>query len=296
MRPYIEKISHRWLTKHFINIGKSYDVFAGWHYHSEFELVVCYDPHGVLNSTAMVGDRCYNQCHNSLVLYGPGVPHMVTSSAVCEPHMEVSSHIFWFAPEWIEQLLDLEPSLSPVRQVLSEASRGIQFSKQCAERVSSLMRNTINLSTAKQFSVIVEILMTLAEDNYRKPLTSSSYSYCLQEASSQQQDKVKRVLRYIEKHYAEPIRVADLCKELHMSESSVYRLFERHLLESFADHLKHYRIGKACERLINTNQPISYIAENTGFNNQSNFNRQFKQNKKMTPSAFRNLYRHQLSK
>lgn len=221
---------------------------------------------------------------------------MVTASAACERHTEVSNHILWFSPDWIDKLIELEPSLTPVRNVLNEACRGIHFSSQCAERVSALIRNTVNLPSTRQFAVVVEILMALAEDGYRKPLASGSYSYCQPESSSQQQNKVKRVLHYIERHYTEPVRMADLCEELHMSESSVYRLFERHFQESFAEHLKQYRIGKACERLINTDQSISYIAENTGFNNQSNFNRQFKISKNMTPSAFRKLYRHQKTK
>nr|WP_087021213.1 helix-turn-helix domain-containing protein [Thaumasiovibrio subtropicus] len=57
--------------------------------------------------------------------------------------------------------------------------------------------------------------------------------------------------------------------------------------ESFSEHLKGFRIGKASELLVNSQVPVSLVAEQVGFNNLSNFNRQFKTVKGMTPSHFR---------
>ncbi|MEF1173788.1 AraC family transcriptional regulator, partial [Vibrio sinaloensis] len=95
---------------------------------------------------------------------------------------------------------------------------------------------------------------------------------------------------YIEENYAKAIRISDLSKSLHMSESSAYRLFEKHYGVSFSDHIKQFRIGKACELLASTSLPIALVAENTGFQNLSNFNRQFKTVKEMTPTQFRNQF------
>lgn len=102
--------------------------------------------------------------------------------------------------------------------------------------------------------------------------------------------RVELARRFIEQHYSEPIKVGDLCQSLHISESSAYRLFERHFLENFSEHLKRFRIGKACEMLVNGDMPVASIAELSGFNNVSNFNRQFKGVKGMTPSQFRAQY------
>ncbi|POB71924.1 AraC family transcriptional regulator, partial [Vibrio vulnificus] len=60
---------------------------------------------------------------------------------------------------------------------------------------------------------------------------------------------------------------------------------------SFSEHLKQYRIGKACEKLTRTDLPIQLIAEQTGFQNLSNFNRHFKSLKQMTPKQFRIQFR-----
>ncbi|WP_139182696.1 helix-turn-helix domain-containing protein, partial [Vibrio cholerae] len=51
-----------------------------------------------------------------------------------------------------------------------------------------------------------------------------------------------------------------------------------------------FRIGKACELLASSALPIALIAERTGFGNLSNFNRQFKTLKTMTPREFRQRF------
>jgi AraC-like DNA-binding protein len=43
--------------------------------------------------------------------------------------------------------------------------------------------------------------------------------------------------------------------------------------------------------LINESLPIAIISERAGFKNLSNFNRQFRQCKNMTPRQFRDRYR-----
>mgnify|MGYP000853762405 CR=1 FL=1 len=53
---------------------------------------------------------------------------------------------------------------------------------------------------------------------------------------------------------------------------------------------KEFRIGKACELLINSNTSIAVIADIVGFSNLSNFNRQFKKITNLSPSQY--LKRH----
>ncbi len=55
---------------------------------------------------------------------------------------------------------------------------------------------------------------------------------------------------------------------------------------SFKSYLMNIRIGYACRLLIEATQDISEIAYDSGFENLSNFNRQFKKIKGITPSQF----------
>jgi len=58
---------------------------------------------------------------------------------------------------------------------------------------------------------------------------------------------------------------------------------------SFKTYLINVRIGYACRLLIDATKSISEIAYESGFENLSNFNRQFKRIKGQTPSQFQEL-------
>ena len=137
---------------------------------------------------------------------------------------------------------------------------------------------------------VIEVLLLLSNDSEYLRLSSSPYRLKQLSGDQDAYQKVERATRFIEDNYSTSIKISDLCKALHISESSAYRLFEKHYGMSFSDHVKQFRIGKACELLASTSLPISLVAERTGFQNLSNFNRQFKAVKEMTPSAFRRRF------
>ena len=71
-----------------------------------------------------------------------------------------------------------------------------------------------------------------------------------------------------------------------MNASACSRSFKRVHRKTFSKYVNEIRIGYACKLLIENDLNISAIAYETGFNNLSNFNRQFKMIKKISPSAY----------
>jgi len=65
---------------------------------------------------------------------------------------------------------------------------------------------------------------------------------------------------------------------------------------SFKTYLLNVRIGYACRLLTDASKNISEIAYDSGFENLSNFNRQFKKIKGVTPSQFQEQNRDLLLK
>ena len=56
------------------------------------------------------------------------------------------------------------------------------------------------------------------------------------------------------------------------------------------------RVGEACRQLVETEDQVSNVCFNVGFQNLANFNRQFMKLKSMTPTQFRERTRSGLSK
>lgn len=288
MKPNIEKISNKpnfaWRIQSYHNCNVRFD----WHYHVEYELVL----HRNFTGKKFVGDYTGSFSHNDLALYGPRLPHTDIADSLDESNIEHKAHndtyIIWFSQAWVSSLIALLPELNKVQMMLDKSLRGIEFSPQLAEKVFQLLKQHQDFSPALSVSRIVEILVLLSESEITKRL--NSYHPAEVDVSEKSLLLVDKISQFIDNNYREDIKVADLCEHIHVSKSTVARAFERYFLCSFTQHLAEYRIGKACEYLINGETSIATIADWVGFNNLSNFNRQFKANKQMTPKQFRQLF------
>lgn len=99
--------------------------------------------------------------------------------------------------------------------------------------------------------------------------------------------KIKIVLKYIENNYMNEIRIADAAAVLEFSESHFMRYFKETMGTSFINYLKEYRLTMAARLLLTSDELILTIAEETGFDNLSYFNRSFKAYYGMTPREYR---------
>lgn len=101
-------------------------------------------------------------------------------------------------------------------------------------------------------------------------------------------EKLKFVLSCIEADYDKKLTIADIASECGYSASHFMRWFKEATGTGFTSYLIEYRLNKAAQILrANTDDTILEIAEKTGFDNLSNFNRLFKKRFDMTPSQFR---------
>ncbi len=73
---------------------------------------------------------------------------------------------------------------------------------------------------------------------------------------------VSRSLDYISDHYREQIKVGDIAKRLHLSETHFRRVFTQYMGVSPLEYINIVRIRSACEYLIKTDDSIAAIAEN----------------------------------
>lgn len=95
------------------------------------------------------------------------------------------------------------------------------------------------------------------------------------------------VIETIMTDYARQLTMAELSAKLGLSVSQFGRQFKRRFGTTPLKYLIQVRIKSACELLTTTDLPISRIALETGFYDQSHFTHQFQRLKGMTPSRYR---------
>ncbi len=95
------------------------------------------------------------------------------------------------------------------------------------------------------------------------------------------------LLEYISENYHEKITTAQLAKLCYLSESHFCRFFKNAIGKSATEYINEYRIEKASVMLLNTDESITAIASDVGFDDVNYFSRIFKKIKKITPGEYR---------
>ncbi|MDI4647473.1 response regulator [Cohnella hashimotonis] len=103
---------------------------------------------------------------------------------------------------------------------------------------------------------------------------------------------IKRVLVYLDAHYAENVSLKTLSLAFNVNAAYLGQLFIKEKSETFSSYLNTMRIEKAIGLLTETNLELHEIAEKVGYANQSYFNIIFKKLTGLYPSKYRLDARH----
>ena len=123
----------------------------------------------------------------------------------------------------------------------------------------------------------------------RKPAGSTAplKSAVLQMPSEVHSERVRKILRYTEKHFRKKIRINDLVGELHTSAGYLNQLFKEQTGYTYNDYLNRFRILRAMDLLEDDQQKIYQIAEEVGIEDYKYFVSVFEKYTGMTPTNYR---------
>ena len=100
--------------------------------------------------------------------------------------------------------------------------------------------------------------------------------------------QLKTALEFMESSYNKQISLEDISSAVNMSPKYFCRFFQEMTHRTPIDYLNYYRIERACYLILTTNQSITEIAYNSGFNDLSYFIKTFKKYKGTTPKKYLN--------
>ena len=83
--------------------------------------------------------------------------------------------------------------------------------------------------------------------------------------------RLQLMMQYVHAHYSENITLEDIARTANISKSTALLLFQNNLKLTPVKYLINYRLKQAALLLINTEEKIATISNNTGFNNVDHF-------------------------
>lgn len=265
------RVSHN-CKSHFLKV---------WHYHPEIELVLILKSTG----TRFIGDNIEKFEAGEIVLIGENLPHLWLND---KPYFETTntlkaeSIVLHFKNDCLGATFWNTMELKPVLQMLEKAKLGLKFSKPSLKLINQIKQ----LTEHKGFEKLVKflkILNGLSIDTNAETLASTGY---VKRFISTQAQGLKPVYEYMFKKFQTPISLNDAARLANMNASAFSRCFKRLNKKTFTAYLNEIRIGYACRLLLEEQYSIKQICYESGFQNISNFNRQFKKIMGLSPSDY----------
>ena len=254
-----------------------------WHFHPEMEV------HQVITTSGhyYVGDFIGEFAAGNLVLTGPNLPHNWISHVPDGSSVPLRSRVLQFPEDLLQRIAELFPDTDSFVDLFGLSRRGAVFSETCSSACAPLLEELVQAKGPRRASLFLDLLARLASDTGASALASDAY---LPDPSGFMTAGVNKALSYINHNLTEDFGEADLAAAAGMTPSAFSRSFRKHTGMGVVEYVSRLRINLACQMLMNeAAMSVTDICFNVGFNNLSNFNRQFLRRKGMPPSRFRAL-------
>jgi AraC-like DNA-binding protein len=259
---------------------------AKWHFHPEYEI------HVIQGSTGkfFVGDFIGDFAPGNLVITGPNLPHNWISEIGERESVPSRDVVLQFSRDAAERMVAAFTELHSIVGLIDDAARGIQFPDSVGLAIAPLMKELAVSRGCRRVELLMSIFGKLSSCTERTLLAGPAYDV---NAHRYMQSTINQVLSYIQQNLMGTLREADVAELAGMSVSTFTRFFRKHTGCTFVQYQNRLRINEACELLMCSTLSVTDICYRVGFNNLSNFNRQFLSSKSMPPSKFRAM--HQLN-
>ncbi len=253
-----------------------------WHFHPEHEILLIEESKGM----RFVGDHVESFTNGDLVFVGKNLPHywrndneyyQKNSSLLASALVVQFSDYFW------ENALCMLPEGKLLQKLFDNAQKGIKFTGRTKSQITKKFKRLESHTGFERFLAFSSLLYDMAMTDEYILLSSDVF---IENYSCRSNKRLNKVFTYIMENFTEQIRLKDVAALINMSETNFCRYFKKRTHKSFTSYLNRIRIGYACKLLMEGELNITQICYESGFNNISNFNEQFKKHTNQTPRSY----------
>ena len=256
-----------------------------WHHHIEYEIVYILKSYG----RRYVGDSIENFAEGDLVMLGSNLPHYWKSAPEFyenNPKLKVNAVVVQFSPDLFGANQLQLPEFTAIRTLLNNAGQGVKFQGSENKLFSKKLLKLLRLSGFERYLGLLNILNDMAKCTHYELLASAQFE---KYSTGYSDNRINKILTYINYNYTEKINIANIANLSGMNVTALCRFFKSKTGKTIVQHINELRIGYACKLMTEKRLQIAQIANESGFNNISNFNKTFKQFTSKTPTEFYDL-------
>ncbi len=287
MKPTLERIDP--VFGNSFTIRKHTEICADdkphWHFHPEYEIVYISNGRGKRH----IGTHISEFEDGDLIFLGPNLPHLGFTQGLLEEHIEI---VVQMKEDFLGQDFLLRPEMQAIQQLFERSKQGLSFSGHTKWEVGQRLVRLVELPPFERLIELLGVLHQLANSQAYKLLNVDGFAL---EVNTQDQDRMRAVYDFVEQRYSQPIALEDVATTINMTVPAFCRYFKKMTTKTFTRFVNEFRIAHACRLLAHDHYTIAAVSFECGFNNLSNFNKQFREITGVSPSEYRKNHKRLLT-
>jgi len=249
-----------------------------WHQHPEHELV--YISNGV-KGRRHIGHHytCFDD--GDLTFLGSDLPHyrFLKKGKPGQHKIVVQLGRNFLGSGFLSQ-----PEMAAIHGLFERAKGGIAFNGETIGRIGAHLERILELDSFDRLVELLRMFNDLANSAEYELLKADGFAV---EVDSSEKERIRKVYSYVEKNFQRNIPLEDIAAKVNMTIPSFCRYIKKLTGKTFTQFVNEFRIDYASRLLVEASMTIGEVSFESGFNNFSHFNKQFKSITSQSPSAFR---------
>ncbi|WP_282161203.1 AraC family transcriptional regulator [Ulvibacterium marinum] len=249
-----------------------------WHYHPEIELVYVNGGTG----KRQIGSHVSYYGNGDLILIGSNLPHCGFTDALTGNESET---VIQMKADFLGNDFFNIPEMKKIQNLFEMAQGGIAFSGKTKRKIGEKMEILEYQGDFQRLLSILNILNELALSQDFKVLNAEGFAM---KTEVKDNDRINKVFNFVKANFKEEISLDEMADLVSMTVPSFCRYFKKITNKTFVQFVNEYRLVHASKLLAEKPMSITDVCFESGFNNFSHFNKQFKAFTGQNPSEYRN--------
>jgi AraC-like DNA-binding protein len=283
MKPFLEQVDIGHATSIKVKTYVRSRIDVPLHYHPEHEIVLVVKAKG----TVLVSESSVPFEEGDLFLIGGHLPHLFLDERKL-PSQEAEVVVIQFRKDLFDPLAHL-PEFYATSKLLLAMQHGIKIP--AAHSMQNLVLDLTGAEGIEKFNRLSALLDAIVRKGNYQVIADT----LAREPARQSSQRLYELDSFLRKYYNRDIKVEEAAATLHLEKSSFCRFVKKETGKTFSELLNQTRINAACQLLRETALTTSEISYETGYNNPAYFYKQFKLQRGLSPTAYKQQFTRAIS-
>lgn len=248
-----------------------------WHFHPEYEIVYISNGRGKRH----IGDHFSFYENGDLIFLGPDLPHFGFTEELHEEHVEI---VLQMKEDFLGYDFLQRPEMQLIQQLFDRSKQGISFYGETKKKIGRQLEAMVELDNFDRLIKLLQLLRELADSTEYELLNANGFAL---EVNSSDHDRIQAIYSYVEENFQNQIGLNEIAKEVNMTVPAFCRYFKKLTQKTFTKFANEFKVAHACRLLSDESLSIAAISFESGFNNLSHFNKQFRLVTGTSPREYR---------